>query len=221
MKFILQSKEIMTPTVRAFTFEPAADFVFQAGQFVMFKRVGEENKFARAFSMASGPLNHENLHVTFIMKHIPDGNISGFLETAPEGAELEASAPLGRFTLHDIDTDRVFIATGTGLAPIISFIEAERSAPSGVPFHTVFGVRNEEELYWTEKLPDNSLITLSRPSETWAGEHGRVTEHLPRLIAAHPAAAWYICGSPDMVKEVRATLITAGIPVARIHFEIY
>jgi ferredoxin-NADP reductase len=155
------------------------------------------------------------------MKHIPDGHVSGFLATASAGAVLEASAPLGRFILDPTDTDRIFVATGTGLAPIISFIETLSAQNAATPYTTLFGVRHETDLFWNEKLPEDSLITLSQPSENWTGMRGRVTDYVPALLAARPTAAWYICGNPEMVTAVRKILLDAGIPPSAIHFEIY
>lgn len=212
----LTEKQELTAETSAYTFEPRSDFVFKCGQFVQLRRIGDPQKLARSFSMASSP---QATHITFVMKNLPDGHMSGFLAAAPIGTTIEASNPLGRFTLDTADTDRVFIATGTGLAPIMSFIEC--SCAPRVPTRILFGCRDEERLFWQKKLPSDALITLSRPSPAWSGLSGRVTDHVPTLIAEHSLAAWYICGNPEMVKEVRAQLIAAGVAPHAIHFEIY
>lgn len=214
MHLTLINKTDLTPTVKSYTFEPEQPLDFKPGQFVMLKQLGAEPKFNRAFSIVGTP---ENPHLTFLMKHNPVGHVSGFLATAELGARIETGAPVGRFILNPTDTDRVFIATGTGLAPIASFVATD----STIPHITLFGVRNEDDLFWIDKLPTNSLVTLSQPTENWTGLHGRVTAHTAALIEQHPNAAWYICGNPDMVKEVRAQLIAAGIETSAIHFEIY
>lgn len=214
MHLTLIKKEDLTPTVKSYTFEPEQPLDFKPGQFVMLKQIDAEQKLSRAFSIVSAP---ESSNLVFLMKHNPLGHVSGFLATADLGAQIETGAAVGRFILNPTDTDRVFIATGTGLAPIASFV----ALASSVPHTTLFGVRTESDLFWTDKLPKDSLITLSQPSEKWTGLSGRVTAHTATLIKQHPHAAWYMCGNPDMVKEVRAQLIDAGIQTSAIHFEIY
>lgn len=218
MKLTLTEKIELTAGIRAYTFTAESDLPFIAGQFVMLKKLEDAAKNARAFSFASRPGTPT---ISFVMKHVPTGTISGFLADSEIGVQLETSKPLGRFVLNPADTDRVFIATGTGLAPIISFLEHEKITPSGVPHTTLFGVRDEASLYWNDKLPESSLITLSQPSADWHGLVGRVTAHVPELAAQHANAAWYLCGSPDMVKDVRAQLIEHGVAQPNIHFEIY
>lgn len=215
MDLTLIKKTDLTPTVKCYTFQADDTFNFLPGQFVMLKQPGAEQKKARAFSIVGTPNTTE---ISFIMKHFPEGHVSGYLAAADIGAILESAAPVGRFTLNASDTDRVFIATGTGIAPIMSFLIAPQQT---IPCTTLFGVRSQSDLFWTDRLPPGSLITLSQPGEPWTGLTGRVTEHVPKLITEHPNAAWYICGNPEMVKDVRTTLLSANIPTTSIHFEIY
>jgi ferredoxin-NADP reductase len=216
MQLTLIKKTDLTPTVKSYTFKPELPFIFEPGQFVMLKQVGAEQKCARAFSIVS---EKDSDDIVFIMKHNPVGHVSGFLATAELGAVIETGAPVGRFVLNPADTDRVFVATGTGLAPIVSFFNSKNIATA--PHTTIFGVRHEEDIFWADRLPKNSLITLSQPSESWEGLKGRVTAHTETLISEHPNAAWYMCGNPEMVSEVRAQLIAAGVEKTAIHFEIY
>lgn len=214
----LLNKIILTPEIHAYTCAPETSFTFKPGQFVMLRQPGAEPKFNRAFSMASAPSVQE---VTFLMKYNPEGHVSGYLAASKPGAKLEASEPTGRFILNPDDTERIFVATGTGLAPIVSFIDHLIHEPDGIPFTTMFGVRSEENLFWTEKLPENSIVTLSQPSPTWTGTTGRVTAHVHALHAEHPAASWYLCGSPDMIKDTRSQLLDLGVPASALHFEVY
>lgn len=216
MRLTLIKKEDLTPTVKSYTFTPEMPLHFVPGQFVMLKQIDAEPKFARAFSIVSEK-NSDNL--VFLMKHNPEGHVSGFLATAEVGAQIESGAPVGRFVVNPADTERIFVATGTGLAPIVSFLNSPDI--NSVPNTTLFGVRHEEDIFWKNLLPENSMITLSQPSENWTGLTGRVTDHTRVLQQEHPNAAWYLCGNPAMVSEVRAQLIDGGVDKSAIHFEIY
>lgn len=216
MRLTFIDKKILTSAgdVMACVFRPDRPLHFIPGQFVQLKKIGDAQKNARAFSMASAS---DAETITFLMKHLADGIISGFLATAPYGTEIEAGDVHGKFVCDARDTDRVYVATGTGLAPIMSFI----TSLSSVPCTTLFGVRDRTHLFWIDRLPHPNIITLSRGDDVWTGAHGRVTEHVPAVHAAHPHAAWYLCGNSEMIKEVRAQLLTAGVAPTLIHFEIY
>lgn len=217
MIFTLCEKNVLTESVRSYVFQPEGEFVFAPGQFVQLHQIGAEQKLARAFSVASAPGEKK---VTFLIKHNDGGHVSDFLERAQVGAQLEGGTALGRFLVHPDDSARVFIATGTGLAPIMSFIESGFLSGE-VPTKMLFGVRDRAHLFWEKKMPRDARITFSRPDNSWKGLRGRVTEHVPALLSKMPNATWYICGNPEMVKEVRAQLLAAQIPPADIHFEIF
>ena len=54
----------------------------------------------------------------FLVRIIPGGLMSEYLHGAREGERLEVEGPLGAFILHPGKGLHVFVAGGTGLAPI-------------------------------------------------------------------------------------------------------
>lgn len=222
MRITLAARHQLTQFTDEFIFTAPTRLAFQPGQFVMLKKSGDEQKNARAFSIASAPNDNT---LTFIMKRLVGGVISGFLSIEPLGVEIDCGPALGRFILNPADTARIYVAAGTGLAPIMSFLEWEKIQNENKitipPALLIFGEHDETHLFWTNRLPKNSLITLSIPSAAWTGLRGRVTAHTAALLEKNPTAAWYLCGNPEMVKEVRAQLLASGVADIKIHFEIY
>jgi NAD(P)H-flavin reductase len=92
----------------------------------------------------------------------------------------------------------------------------------------LFGVRSEADVFWLERLKNydemhaqfSYQVTLSRPDQptAWQGLVGRVTAHIPHH---HVEAEYYLCGSLEMVKDVRKILVDKGVPMKQIHFEIF
>lgn len=216
----LLAKQKITSNILEIRFIKPAGFFFLAGQFVQFQIPEGEKYVLRSFSLSSAP-HHDYLE--FCVKILPEGKASLFFEALPIGEAVLISAARGRFVC-DTAGPNYFIATGTGLAPIMSIVHhlVKTKEP---PLSVLFGVRHAEDLFWVERLeslraknPNLLLqITLSRPTENWSGLRGRVSEH----VSLDPQGHYYICGSLEMVKDVRAILLNAGVSVKNIHQEIY
>jgi ferredoxin-NADP reductase len=146
------------------------------------------------------------------------------------GESAVVQGPEGHFVCKDEHAKhKIFIATGTGLAPIMSMVPDQlRTGGEGAQVHVLFGVRNEADLFWIDRFDRlqklypyfSHQITLSQPDQPtgWQGLTGRVTTHVPHH---HLEAEYYLCGSLEMVKDVRKILVEKGVPMKQIHFEIF
>lgn len=217
MLLTLRRKTFPTPHVGIYEFDRPADYNFTAGQFALLQIPGAPKKDARAFSIASSPAADQ---LTFVLKQVPNGVVSSFLAKLVPGEQVEVSAPLGRFTLDESDQIRIFLATGTGIAPIKSYLEVVRDREDSTPWQLLWGFTNAQNIFWQTEIPQ-AKITLAEPEKEWAGLRGRVTDHLPAIIASQPTATFYLCGHPEMIKDARALLLAAQIPAAKIRFEVY
>jgi len=198
---------------------------FKAGQFVSFE-VGLNEKqqtIIRPYSIASTPRQQDVL--TLLFNLVPGGPGSTYLFSLKDGEETQFKGPAGSFRLHDDPArDHLFVATGTGIAPIRSMLLAlfEKSAACSV---TLFwGLRSQRDLYYQDELeawarahPKFSfVITLSRPEDGWSGERGRVTRLVETRIAFVQNLAAYVCGSENMIKDVTAIVQKKGLcPIYR------
>jgi NAD(P)H-flavin reductase len=111
------------------------------------------------------------------------------------------------------------IGTGSGVAPLKAVVEAllpHRSRYADV--HLLYGVRHADELAYTARFGEWAgrgvrvvpVVSQPRP-RTWDGPTGRVQDHLPAKIE-HPAEAWFfLCGLPEMDREVAAALLQRGV----------
>jgi NAD(P)H-flavin reductase len=84
-------------------------------------------------------------------------------------------------------------------------------------------------LYWTsefeelvQKYPNfRFVLTLSRPTDTWKGLRGHVTEHVLSGESNLPGAEFYLCGNKAMVREMDEKLIERLVPKEQIYKELY
>jgi ferredoxin-NADP reductase len=221
----LIKKTLLTPDLLELHFEKPDNFAYLAGQFVQFHIHENEKMLLRSFSLSSAP--HDPT-LEFCIKLLPDGKAARLFSRMELNESITCQGPVGRFTVAEHDRPTTFIATGAGLAPIISIIRDElENKKNQAPLDLLFGVRSATDMFWNERLETlqnkfsnfHHTLTLSRHDENWSGGRGRVTSHMQKFIDT--SSEYFLCGNGEMVKEVRQMLVRAGVDVKKIHFEIF
>lgn len=229
----LLAKKMLTADIMELRFTKPTDFTFIPGQFVQVHIPERDGTTVlRSYSIASS--STEN-YLEFCLKILPTGKGSNFFSKLNIMETVVVNDSKGVFIIGEhIHNNIFFIATGTGLAPIMSIISSGFTTSETKPTpsitsakrHLLFGVRSEQDLFWVDRLDKareqskafSHTVTLSQPSSKWLGLKGRVTEHLPTIITD---TVFYLCGSLPMIKEVRAYLVAKGVTVKNIHLEIF
>jgi len=137
--------------VRHFVFEAEGiqRLEYLPGQFVSFTEMVEGKEITRAYSLASAPADSNRFELC--LNQVDDGRLSPYLFSMRPGEAIEMSAPLGTFTLRQPPRDSILIATGTGITPFRSYLQAFLDA--GQPsFALLFGVRYESHLLYRAEL---------------------------------------------------------------------
>src|SRR3712207_664226 len=95
---------------------------FKSGQFISFDLTppGGGLSVIRPYSIASPPSESE--HVTIVLNRVPGGRGSAYLFGLQEGDTVAFQGPTGSFYLRDESRDLLFVATGTGIAPVRSML---------------------------------------------------------------------------------------------------
>ena len=141
------------------------------------------------------------------------GRGSRFVETADTGAQTVVELPLGGFGLVDSGRRRLFIATGTGIAPMLAMFA---QAPDLEHDTLLFGCTQQDEDLTSRinsPMPGTVVRCLSR-QEAPDAFHGRVTQALTALahdLRLDPSGTdVYLCGSAAMVADARDVLEREG-----------
>lgn len=203
---------------------PHIDFI--AGQFVTFRvpKLGAPGIVSRAYSIASPPRRRNSLDILFNL--VENGPGSTYLWNLRPGELSQFRGPSGNFVLEAYpDRDVLFVATGTGIAPMISMIETR--LPSARKARLLWGLRNERDLYYQREFedlaarhPEFSFETiLSRPSGGWTGAVGRVQKLVQEQVTSVADLAVYICGNTAMIDSVSELIRVHGD--CPIHYEQY
>ncbi len=190
------------------------DFSFLPGQHVSFYL----DDLSREYTMISRP---EDSCLRFLIKRIRGGKLSSLLAELPLPAEIAVSSPAGYLVDRASPQARVFVATGTGIAPFISM------ARSGVrDFTLIQGARERSGLFYEDELEPAAaryIRCLTSPGESPVGDgdfyEGRVTSFLKERLPAGQYA-FYLCGVWEMIQEV-THIIDDRFPSSMIYSEVY
>lgn len=224
--------DVIAKDIYEFELEKPDGFTFKPGQFVLFNVPLMDNPAdiqTRAFSIASSPSEPTLL---FVAKMIPGGRASRWIaESLKPGSQVSLKAIFGNFTLNpENEKEYLFIATSTGIAPFRSQILDALAKGDSRRMDMIFGARMEEDLFWVKELhqiaqqyPNFFLhLALSNPSEAWTDHKGRVQTLVPKIITDFSQKTIYVCGNPDMTKEVKALALGEwGIDKKDLHVEGY
>ena len=167
--------------------------------------------------MANAP--HLDEQLTLHIRHMPGGLFTDHVfNTMKERDILRFEGPLGTFFLReDSAKPIVFVASGTGFAPIKAVIEQALHNRIARPMTLYWGGRRPKDLYmnelaqrWAAEQPDFRYVPVisdALPEDAWTSRsgfvHRAVMEDFPDL-SAHQV---YACGVPIMVDSARRDFI--------------
>lgn len=203
---------------------PEAPLAFRPGQFAKVALDGLPG-VARSYSFATAP--RENGLLTFFVRRVPGGAMSGLLcDEDLVGRGITLHGPMGDFVLRGDSGALLFVAGGSGLAPVLSLLEdlVGRAVPREVT--VLFGARTQRDLYAQDEIAALQarfpgtlrfvpVLSDAGDDAAWTGARGLVTEHLPADLADDTRA--YLCGPPAMVDAADRALRDQGLPASRIH----
>lgn len=192
---------------------------FLAGQYIEF--LMKDGK-RRAFSLANAPHNDEFLELH--IRLVPGGAFTEYVfNEMPEKTILRIEGPFGSFYLRE-DSKRpiIFLAGGTGFAPIKGMIEHALHKNVTREMVLYWGVKTLEDLYmpalpkaWAGMYPNLKFVpVLSAPLETdaWKGRTGLVHQAVLDDFADLSGHQVYCCGAPVMVDAALASFKARGLP---------
>lgn len=202
-----------------------AQLVYRPGQY-MNVQLGDGRH--RSFSMASRP---NGGLVDFHVRRIPGGTFTEKrLPTLRAGQTLDVELPHGSFGFHAEDyRPLLMVATGTGLAPIKSMLEALMDDEDCPPVSLYWGMRTEADLYlhkeiqqWAARLYEFKYVpVLSQASAQWTGRRGYVQDAVMEDLQDLSEYAIYLCGSPAMINEAKVAFSHGGASLDHVYADAF
>lgn len=195
-----------------FRLPPAAAFKYQPGQYINLSYQGA----TRSYSIANADSNDGiELHI----RRVPDGVMSELLFSGVAvNSLLRMDGPIGTFFVRSDTKPIIFLAGGTGFAPVKAMVESLIAQESAREISIYWGMNSSKDFYsdlpieWASKFKNIKYIpVVSGDVHDWDGRHGLVHETVIEDIQDMSNSCVYACGSPQMIAAAKQDFIHAGL----------
>lgn len=213
--------------IAVFTAMPMQQLDYRAGQYLSVECPRYQPRLWRTYSPANAPRKDNSLE--FHVRAVGAGWVSSALvRRLQPGDMIRVAAPMGSMTLDRRSTrDAVFVAGGTGLAPIKSLLEELTRYNRTRWVHVFFGAKTREDLYDAAELnklaaryPWLSVVTACSEDLGFAGEHGNISDVVARY-GPWKEHDFFVSGSGEMVKATLTKLAELQVPSIRIKYDSF
>ncbi|CDZ76202.1 CDP-6-deoxy-L-threo-D-glycero-4-hexulose-3-dehydrase reductase [Legionella massiliensis] len=217
----VESINPLTDSILRLVLKPEQYIEYQAGQYLDILSANE----ALSYSIANAPLGAHKyeLHI----RHTPDNesNLRLMAEIKQQGI-LKINLPLGDCHLDQLDPEKpiLFIAGGTGFAPIKAMIEQLLATGDKRPFELFWGARSQSDLYMNEMVTHwQTHVTHFRYFSLLPNSSKDTLASLVLEQHQQDLSRWQfvISGPFDMVYAIRDVLIAQGLSQAQLFSDAF
>ncbi|MBN2594511.1 MAG: 2Fe-2S iron-sulfur cluster binding domain-containing protein [Sedimentisphaerales bacterium] len=223
----------LTHDIKQFRFElvEPGQIDFVPGQYIqllapVYKKGGEE--VYRAYSISSDPSDTNSIEL--IIRLVPGGICTTYcFECLKVGDQVKFNGPYGDFRLSDNDTPIVFVAGGSGMAPIKCMLHHMKNTGNKRKATYHFGANVVKELFlidlmssFESELEDFTFVpVVASPAadESWDGQTGLVTEAVQRNLKNASECEAYLCGSAGLIDAAIKVLMELGTKEEAIFYD--
>jgi glycine betaine catabolism B len=233
-RLVCRAVEQVTSDVRTFVLESVEGrlFLHDPGQYLSVTVDVDGEEVNRCYTLSSPPSRPYRAAIT--VKREPGGVVSNWLhDHLVPGMVLRAQGPFGEFSLeHHPAPAYLFLSGGSGVTPMMAMTRTltDLARPADVVF--VHSARTPDDIIFRDELAalaaGSDRLRVAHVCEAdgsdghWPGHRGRLDLGTLRAIAPDfLEREVFLCGPPAYMDAVRAMLLEAGLPAARLHEESF
>ena len=235
MLLTLPIREVLPATPRSRLVRIDLDgrpFPYLAGQAVL---VGPHEGARKPFSIAAAPEDAARDGALELLVRVGADASTGTTLILEPGAGVDVEGPIGSFTFPAEPAERriVFIAGGTGIAPLRAMLRHALQSPLQSPRFEIgllYSARTPLEFAFEEefqalarrgRIELRQTVTREVGDAAWTGTRGRIGRDDLTPLVHDPATLCFLCGPPALVEELPKVLEALGVPRQRIRVEAY
>jgi len=223
----------LTHDIKQFRFEfqqpQTIDYI--PGQYVqlltpIYEKSDEE--VYRAYSISSDPADKNAIEL--IIRFVPGGICTTYcFEYLKVGDQVKLNGPYGDFRLSDTNAPIVFIAGGSGMAPVKCILHHMKNTNDQRKATYYLGGNIPDELFLLDLMKDFQsqlhdfhfvpVVAYPEDQNNWDGKVGLVTQAVQEDLKQAPQHEAYLCGSPGMIDAAIEVLKKLGMSEDRIFYD--
>jgi CDP-4-dehydro-6-deoxyglucose reductase len=191
---------------------PNANFIFQPGQYVNIIR----GPIRRSYSIASMTSDGR---ISFFIRSYEGGEMSHYFFSEMKINDLlRIEGPFGTFFYRKTNLKNIiFLATGTGIAPVNSILQEIETNPElveGKSIYVFWGNRKITDAFWSPKIKNVKVEYFPCFSQEDIKQSGIYYGYVQNVLAEKDIdfknSEIYACGSPQMINEAFELFVQKG-----------
>lgn len=181
----------------------------------------------RSYSIANSISVYDGIELH--IKNIPNGLFSGYIFNKLKSNQLlHFEGPLGTYFIRDTGCPIIFLAGGTGFAPVKAMIEDLLYRKIKRQIYIYWGTISSGLFY--SNLPEEwqkeheyikYIPVVSGEDPEWDGRTGLVHQAVLEDIKELVSYDVYACGAPEMINAARIDFITNGLLAENFYSDIF
>jgi len=184
----------------------------------------------RAFSIANAPTRDDDAIELHVRRVAGGGFTNTVFDVLQPGATLDVEGPLGTFVpREDSERPMLFMAGGTGFAPIKALIEHFLALGTRRPIALYWGARDVADLYlrelperWARDVAAFRFVPVVGDAKRGDATRGGLVHEV--LLEDEPDLSMfdvYMSGPPAMIDAGRRAFADAGLPEERLYYDSF
>lgn len=191
---------------------PTANFIYLPGQYIELMYSG----ISRSYSIASASV--ENNLIELHIRKVENGVFSDFVFNEFKVNQLlRMQGPVGTFFIRKNTNPLIFLAGGTGFAPVKAMVESLIASDDQREIYVYWGARTCRDIYtdlpveWSEKYANIKSHIIVSNDDSWQGRCGFVHQAVLDDFSQLDEYIVYACGAPAMIDIAKQTFIEKGL----------
>ncbi len=206
-----------------FRIPPTANFNYLPGQYINLNFGG----ISRSYSIANS--QNSSTGIELHVRKVPDGAMSKHVfEDMRLDTLVRIDGPIGTFFVHKSKRPLIFLAGGTGFAPVKAMVEELIATEDARPIHIYWGAQSASGLYsaipeeWAKRHERISYTpVVSGCDDSWQGRKGFVHISILEDFDSLRDVDIYACGSPLMIDVAKRDCIARNLPADRFFSDAF
>lgn len=201
---------------------PTTSFHYLPGQYISLI----SGSVRRSYSIANAQVS-DNV-ITLHIRLLPDGIFSQVLKNSTLNQLMRLEGPKGTFFVRDAPNPIIFLAGGTGFAPVQAMVEGLLAIHSTRQIYIYWGMPVSSSLYtnvaqsWVGAYDNVQYVpVISSADEKWAGRRGWVHQAVMDDFAHLNDFHVYACGSTAMVEAAKMAFATKGLDADYFYSDVF